>query len=332
MATIPTLPEGRSGNPSAPLGKVFYNPTVQLSVGNASWNSELGPYYIDMRPALLDYAEFRYGDFAENGLPLVGYGSQAVHFCINLAQFGFAVHDVWWYNKEQFEYRKRLDVLLEWFESNKEKSSHGTCWRIPFENKKYGIPAGYPSAMAQGEIISFYLRMHQLTGKAELIDTAMDAFEFLKLDVHLGGVRRQNEQGQIWLEEYPLKSPSYVLNGFIYTLFGLIDLYRVTNNSHVKIEIDRCVDSLKSYLPKFSLWYWPIYDLQQRELIMTYYMRNVYIPQMQALAQLFPEVPLFAKTAKRWKRQNNPFNRLLVHCMYRVQPRLHKWFKNPQPF
>lgn len=331
MAFIPPLPSGRSGKPDAPLGTIHYNPEVQLTLGTPSWKSELGPYHIDMRPALLDYSEYRYGDFAPNGLPLVGYGKKAQHFCINLAQFGFAIHDTWWFNREQIEYRNLLDTLLDWFESNKEKTEQGTCWRVPFENIKYGIPAGYPSAMAQGEIISFYTRMYQLTGKADLLNTAMDAFEFLKTNIEQGGVRRKDENGHIWLEEYPLKTPSYVLNGFIYTIFGLIDLFRVTNNHQVKLEIDLCIGSLKAYLPKFSLWYWPIYDLHRKELIMTYYMRNVYIPQMQALACLFPDEPLFSATARRWETQNNPFNRLLAQVMYRVQPRLRRWMCNQNP-
>jgi hypothetical protein len=325
LATVIPLPSGRSGKVSAPLSKVDYNPSVRLSVGHCSWNSELGPYYVDMRPALLDYSEFRYGDFAENGLPLVGYGDQAQHFCINLAQYGFAIHDQWWHNRDRTDYRDMLDTLLQWFESNKEVSPQGTCWRIPFPNKKYDIPAGYPSAMAQGEIISFYLRMHQITGQADLLDTAMQAFHFLKLDIEQGGVRRQDAQGRIWLEEFPLSHPSYVLNGFIYTLFGLVDLFRVTQNSEVKTELDNCVSSLKHYLPQFSLWYWPIYDLQRRELIMHYYLKNVYLPQMNALALLFPNEPLFSKTAERWKRQDNPLNRLLAQVMYRVQPRLSRW-------
>lgn len=298
---------------------------MRLSVGHCSWDSALGPYYIDMQPALLDYAEFRYGDFAENGLPLVGYGNQAQHFCINLAQYGFAIHDVWWHNRNRSDYRSMLDTLLDWFETNKEVTEQGTCWRIPFHNKKYNIPAGYPSAMAQGEIISFYLRMYQLTSQADLLDTAMQAFQFLKLDVADGGVRRRDAHGLIWLEEYPLSTPSYVLNGFIYTLFGLIDLYRVTQNSEVKEELDSCVKSLKHYLPQFSSWYWPIYDLHRQELIMNYYLKNVYLPQMNALSILFPNEELFSKTGKRWKRQDNPLNRLFTQVMYRVKPRLKRW-------
>jgi heparosan-N-sulfate-glucuronate 5-epimerase len=326
LASVISLPEGISGKPSAHLGKVHYNPKVNLSLGAASWDSILGPYYVDMRPALLDYAEFRYGDFDSKGLPMVGYGTKAEYFCINLAQFGFAIHDVWWHDRGQVEYRKKLDTLLDWFESNKERTEKGTCWRIPFPNEKYGIPAGYTSAMAQGEIISFYTRMYQLTGKQELLSTAMEAFDFLKLEVTEGGVRRQDKQGRIWLEEFPLSTPSYVLNGFIYTLFGLVDLFRVSNNQHVKAEIDLCLVSLKHYLPQFSLWYWPIYDLKRKELIMTYYLRNVYIPQMQALCCLFPEEPLFAETVKRWKRQNTLLNRIFVQVMYRLQPRIHRLF------
>lgn len=156
MAFIPPLPSGQSGKPDAPLGIIHYNPEVQLTLGAASWKSELGPYHIDMRPALLDYSEYRYGDFAPNGLPLVGYGKKAQHFCINLAQFGFAIHDTWWFNREQIEYRNTLDALLDWFESNKEKTEQATCWRVSFENIKYGIPAGYPSAMAQASRLLLY--------------------------------------------------------------------------------------------------------------------------------------------------------------------------------
>jgi hypothetical protein len=49
------------------------------------------------------------------------------------------------------------------------------------------------------------------------------------------------------------------------------------------------------------------------------------LPQMNALALLFPNEPLFSKTAERWKRQDNPLNRLLAQVMYRVQPRLSRW-------
>jgi hypothetical protein len=35
LAFIPPLPSGQSGKPDAPLGKIHYNPEVQLTLGTA---------------------------------------------------------------------------------------------------------------------------------------------------------------------------------------------------------------------------------------------------------------------------------------------------------
>jgi hypothetical protein len=175
--------------------------------------------------------------------------------------------------------------------------------------------------MAQGEAISLYLRLYQALGRPGLLDTAMKSYVFMTRSTSNGGVRRYDEQGNLWFEEYPSNPPSYVLNGFIYAVFGLYDLYRVTGDPRVKADIDACIDTLVRKLPSYDSGYWSNYDLQKRELVRYYYQKNVHVPQLAVLYELTRE-PLFRKYKNRWQKQLSPLNFLFVRIMYRVRPRL----------
>ena len=53
------------------------------------------------------------------------------------------------------------------------------------------------------------------------------------IDINEKGTQYKDEHGNIWLEEYPTIPTSHVLNGFIYAIFGIYDLYRVTKGKNV---------------------------------------------------------------------------------------------------
>ena len=168
--------------------------------------------------------------------------------------------------------------------------------------------------MAQGELMSLYLRVYQITKNEDLLKTAKQAYNFLKIDCKDGGVRRLLDNKYLWFEEYPSKIPSYVLNGFIYTLFGLYDLYRVTENIDIKKDIDDCIITLKENIHHFDAGYWSLYDMQNKELVRYYYQKNVHVPQLKILFKLTNE-EIFDKYAKKWEKQVNWFNFLFVQVM-----------------
>jgi hypothetical protein len=175
--------------------------------------------------------------------------------------------------------------------------------------------------MAQGEAISFYLRMFQASGNETLLRRAKEAARFLSVDVVSGGVRRFDENGDLWFEEYPSSQPSFVLNGFIYTMFGLWDLWRVTRDKETRAEFDRCVITLGKNLHKYDVGYWSLYDQLKGELVRYYYQKNVHVPQMDVLHRL-TGAAVFEEFRGRWARQIRPLNYLLVQIMYRLRPRL----------
>jgi heparosan-N-sulfate-glucuronate 5-epimerase len=297
---------------------------IKLELGNVSLEPELGSYYIDMRPALVHYTNNIYnGKFDEQGVPMCGFeDGEFSYFPINIAQYGFMLHANWVETKSE----QTLDLLksnLAVLEKLKTETETTCAWYHHHFEAKYKINAPWASAMAQGECISFYLRMYQITQDASLLSTALKAYHFLGIDANENGVKRIDNEGNLWYEEYPSTPPSYVLNGFIYTLFGLYDLFRVTQRKDVKMNIDRCLKSVRDNLEKFDAGYWSYYDLLKKELVRYYYQKNVHVPQLRVLAVLTGD-PIFENYATKWEKQLTPWNYMLVRIMYRVLPRWRK--------
>ena len=141
-----------------------------------------------------------------------------------------------------------------------------------------------------------------------------------------GGVKRFDQNGLLWFEEYPSKNPSFILNGFIYTLFGLYDLWRITKDVDLKITIDSCVKTLRESIHLYDSGYWSIYDQLKQELATKYYHQNIHIPLMEVLHKITGE-EIFSFYNRRWKKQlNSKFSLVWVQVMYRMQPRLKKIF------
>lgn len=294
---------------------------ISLPLGHVSMSETLGAYYIDMRPAVVHYTENLYGgSFDENGVPRVAGPDGPHYFPINIAQYGFMLHADW-LQTGSAEAMATLERCLTVLENLKSEGEEHAVWWHHVYNRRYGIDPPWASAMAQGELISLYLRLWQALERPSLLQTAYRAYRFMQLPVEEGGVRRRDEFGNLWLEEYPSREPSFVLNGFIYAVLGLVDLYRVTRDEEVKRDIDECLATLGARLSDFDAGYWSLYDLQKRELVRYYYQKNVHIPQLAVLEQLTGN-PLFGYYRRRWERQLTPLSYLRVRMMYRVRPRV----------
>jgi heparosan-N-sulfate-glucuronate 5-epimerase len=293
---------------------------ITLGLGDVSMSQNLGTYYIDMRPAMVHYTENLYGgSFDENGVPMNAGPNGRYYYPINIAQYGFMLHADW-LETGAADTLASLESCLAALERLKTEDGQHCVWWHDFYEEKYGVEPPWASAMAQGELISLYLRLGQALERPALLESAYKAYRFMHVPFEEGGVRRRDKQGNLWLEEYPSQEPSFVLNGFIYALFGLYDLYRVGGYPDVKQDIDACLDTLVARLPDFDSGYWTNYDLQKRELVRYYYQKNVHVPQMAVLEALTGN-PLFGHYRRRWQRQVAPLNYLLVQVMYRVRPR-----------
>ncbi len=296
---------------------------IKLELGNVSLEPELGSYYIDMRPAMIHYLDGTYGgDFDELGVPRIMDGGELIYSPVNICQYGFMLHADYLETKDE-ALMQTLKAVLDRLIALQVEKDDTIAWYSYTFDFKYKINPPWASGMSQGEAISFYLRMYQLTGDEKLLVFANKAYKFLNIDVKDGGVMTRDAKDFLWYEEFPSTPSSYVLNGFIYTIFGLYDLYRVSPNPELKSTIEECNATVKYYLPDFDAGYWSYYDLLKKELVRYYYQKNVHVPQLRVLGKLTGDT-VFMNYATKWEKQLTPLNYMLVKIMYRVLPRWRK--------
>lgn len=313
-----TLPRSRySGDKAHIITKEFNH--IQIHCANFNSSSQLGAYYLNMEEAFEQYDNGVFGDFDEQGIPMVGWGKQAIYSSVNIAQYGFILHDKWLKNPID-EY---LQVLTSCLNKLIELESHEgelIFWRENYSSERYNLSANWASAMASGECLSFYLRMYQITNNSVLLEKAKKIINGFDIPTSKNGIVYYDKDGDLWLEEYPSKPASRVLNGYIYALLGLVDYYRVTEDSRVKEKIDACFITLEKNISLFDAGYWSYYDLYYKELVKYYYQKNVHVPLLEVLYKLSGK-KIFKHYAKKWKKNTHPLNTFFVQIMYRVWPR-----------
>jgi hypothetical protein len=100
-------------------------------------------------------------------------------------------------------------------------------FNYPFER----LTAPWVSAYSQGLALSFFSRLYRVTGEYGYALTARAVFIAFRL---LGPTLRHwvayVSATDLWLEEYPSATPTHVLNGFNFALFGLYDYERLTRD------------------------------------------------------------------------------------------------------
>jgi hypothetical protein len=293
---------------------------ITLELGTVSLNKELGSYYIDMRPAEIHYTQNIYrGKFDNDGIPMCGRQGSVYYSPVNIAQYGFIIHAHFLESGKESQ-RNTLKKCVEKLVELADITDVHCVWWDKTDGTRYNTKAPWACAMVQGEAISLFLRYYQLSKEEKYLQLAEKAYNFLAVPVSEGGVKKIDENGDLWYEEYPSEPASYVLNGFIYTIFGLFDLYRVTQSDEVKKDIDMCVKTLKNNLSKFDAGYWSYYDLRYKELVRYYYQKNVHVPQMAAMYKLTDE-SIFLNYQNKWSKNIREINYLFVQIMYRILPR-----------
>ncbi|XP_055374433.1 D-glucuronyl C5-epimerase B [Condylostylus longicornis] len=198
----------------------------------------------------------------------------------------------------------------EWFVNHQDKKSGG--WINPVRRSLSGfqeLKPGWLSAMGQGHAISVLARAYYHSGgdkkylKAAL--TGLKPFRVLSRD---GGVLAKF-MGQLdWYEEYPTTPPSFVLNGFIYSLLGLYDLNctapGIVSNNAGKLFRQGMI-SLKKLLLLYDTGSGTSYDLRHFTLgqspnIARWDYHATHVNQLLLLATI-DNSPIISLTAERWK-------------------------------
>lgn len=236
---------------------------------------KLNEYYFEHKYNFLDYYPAllknkvnkakkiykRVVEFDKNGIPMLK-GFEQKYWPVTIIQYGLLNYNYYLTYKKEY-YRKNVLKICDWLIDN--ISTQG-AWEhlIKYHSNvtNEDILPPYSSAMVQGEAISLLVRGYFLNKKETYIECAGKAMLPYKIEVSKGGVLELINNMPFY-EEYPTKTPSHVLNGFMFSLFGLYDLSQIdcSFSKEAKELFDSGVQTLIKVLPLYDGGFCSRYDL-----------------------------------------------------------------------
>ena len=261
-----------------------------------------GDYFLDFR------APPQYPDHDDTGIPMVrvrGYGLQYNWTVVQ--QEAIRRFQVWTDRGSERDREAFLDVANFCLAGLEHIDASGPGWYYRYPKPRHFSTAGPRiSGMSQGQGMSVLSRAFVLTGQSRFVDGAVGAFDLLMADIPDGGTRHVTPQANWWFEERPKAKPPLTLNGFVYALFGIADLYKVTEETRHRAALERGVAALKELLHRFDRLWWSLYELQPHPVIATSRYHVCHFNQLRAMGYIMGE-DVFLEVASRWQRYYESF-------------------------
>jgi len=134
---------------------------------------------------------------------------------------------------------------------------HDAGW-LPFwfDYPPEGLRAPWFNAMTQGLALSFFVRLHRVTGDAVHLRAAERVFEsFLRLGPREREERRTpagrvwvayvDERDYLWLEHYPTVNPDHVLNAHLHSLIGIYEYWQHTRSAAARQVLEGALTTMR---------------------------------------------------------------------------------------
>jgi hypothetical protein len=208
--------------------------------------------------------------------------------------------------------RKHLDIVLnvaDYVVKSGVREDGGLLLR---EADGSGSHTGDISAMTQGEAISVLTRAWSASGKDEYLESAKRCLIPFTKKIENGGVVGVITKMNIeWYEEYITKPLNHVLNGKIYSLWGLRDLALAEESMEAEKLFNKGVDSVEKALELFDTGYWSWYWSAEtgENYIASMMYHNLHICQLTALGEQTGREKFFNYADKFISYAKSPVNR-----------------------
>lgn len=256
---------------------------VNQNVGKFYDKQEIRGYYNDLREKVIR------SNLKNNELPLTELpNGKKIYFPIAIFQYGLGAYDLYLETKKNDYYTIFLNAA-NWALNKQEKNGG---W-ITFD---YECTSNPYSSMAQGEGISLLLRAYKETNDKKYLIKSKKAFNHMKKDIYKNGCTLYDGK-EIILKEFPEKPT--VLNGWIFSLFGLFDYYIVTKDNDVKSFLETSIESLVNLISKFDIGYWSKYDLDKK--IASPFYHRLHVELLKVLCDLTGK-KIFLDYSKKFSR------------------------------
>ena len=292
-------------------------------VNPAAFQDGSRAYYMTFR----DKAAYQ-GPFDAEGVPLLDYrGALGRQYNpIAVAQYGLAQYNRY-LDSQDDERLHRCLTQANWLVANLESNPDGVpVWNHHFDWRyRKGLKAPWYSALAQGQGISLLLRAFLETSKDQYRDAAERGFKAFELTTHQGGVSHRDDQGNLWFEEYLVEPPSHILNGFLWSSWGVFDYWQLVESPNAEGLFKDATATVLASLSKYDAGYWSCYELRSgrvRMLASPFY-HALHIAQLEVMSELTGNRE-FDAWAQRWrsytgsgfKRRRALLNKALFKLLY----------------
>lgn len=140
-----------------------------------------------------------------------------------------------------------------------ENNNNVIFYQYPFDFSLHGDPndtmyAPWYSGMAQGQALSAFVRLYNITKNIKYKDSARKTFNsyFSFKDESMPWISYIDKNKFLWVEEYPMnEEPTSALNGFIFAIYGLYDYYLLTQDLKCKEMLLGCITTIKEHISLF---------------------------------------------------------------------------------
>lgn len=269
---------------------------VKQGEGKFYSKTEIKGYYNDLTGKINDQTLLD-----ENGIPVnIIEGGERVYFPISIFQYALGLWDLYLESKDE-EKKEHFLNLCQWMIEAQRKDGSWNCFG-PIGYKKLTV-----SSMGQGEAVSALLRAYKLTGEDRWLNASRRAINFMLKDVNDGGTLLHEGQDVI-LEEYAntYGDKKSVLNGWIFSLFGLYDYLKVVDDETAEEIYNETITSLKRNLHNYDNGYWSMYDRTGRLASPAYH--DLHICLLNVLADITGEVEFKEQAIIFARYQKNKLN------------------------
>jgi len=246
------------------------------------------------------------GKYDSSGIPLLNYhGNIGLQYNpIAIAQYGLGNYNIFLENHDIIR-KNNFIVVAEWLCDNLiENDNQVPVWfhEFDFEYKEI-LKSPWYSGLAQGMGISLLLRAFELTKETKYIDKAKMAYISFEKTIDEGGVIYIDKNGFNWIEEYIVSEPTHILNGFIWALFGVYDMWKFNHSKHAKNLFMCCVNTLEKNLERYDVGYWSRYELTEFnfKMLASPFYHDLHIVQLQIFYNMTNKF-FFKDSADRWSK------------------------------
>lgn len=248
--------------------------------------------------------------YDEKGIPLViNYDGNKVYFPTTISQYALGSYDLFLMKKKQFFYDQFINSV-NWLMKNQDSQGG---WNVNnLLTCKY-------SAMTQGEGVSVITRAFLESSDVKYLEASVKASELMLKSINNGGTARYITN-KLYLEEIAKTEPSLILNGWIFAIFGLFDIAKLTKDKKYINMLNITLKTLENELDNYDCGYWSYYD-QCGHLASPFYHR-LHIAQLNVLYDLF-DIKKFKSISNKWKLYiTNKFNRnraIIVKILQKIK-------------